>query len=139
VVDDDRLTGVELADRRVVAQTALFVRPDNCPHDDRLLAGLGCELKAGLPLLDGTGGRACPASGRPATWPTQAQVITSTGAGSAAAIAINADPVQEDIDRAVAHLVRTHRTRDPKRVVLSQQGHASEAPVADDSLRPLRV
>jgi thioredoxin reductase len=34
VVEDDRLTGVELADGRVVARTAVFVRPGNRPHDD---------------------------------------------------------------------------------------------------------
>jgi thioredoxin reductase len=104
VVDDDRLTGVELTDGRVVARTAVFVRPGNRPHDDGLLAGSGCELKAGFPLVDGTG-----LTGVPGVWTAgnvadpRAQVITSAGAGSAAAIAINADLVQEDVDRAVAH------------------------------------
>ena len=42
VVEDDRLTGVELIDGRVVARTAVFVRPGSLPHDDGLLAGLGC-------------------------------------------------------------------------------------------------
>ncbi len=105
VVEDDRLTGVELADRRVVARTAVFVRPGNRPHDDGLLAGLGCDLTAGFPLVDGTGLTSVPgvwAAGNVAD--PRAQVITSAGAGSAAAIAINADLVQEDVDRAVAHL-----------------------------------
>jgi NADPH-dependent glutamate synthase beta subunit-like oxidoreductase len=35
----------------------------------------------------------------------RAQVITAAGAGSAAAIAIDADLVQEDVDLAVDHLV----------------------------------
>ena len=95
VVEDDRLTGVELADGRVVARTAVFVRPGNRPHDDGLLAGLGCELKAGFPLVDGTGLTSVPgvwAAGNVAD--PRAQVITSAGAGSAAAIAINADLVR---------------------------------------------
>ena len=71
VVEDDRLTGVELTDGRVVARTAVFVRPGNIPHDDGLLAGLGCELnEAGFPLVDGTGLTSVPGVWRPATWPT---------------------------------------------------------------------
>jgi thioredoxin reductase len=105
VVEEDRLTGVALADGRMVARTAVFVRPGNLPHDDGLLGGLGCELRAGFPLVDGTGLTSVPgiwAAGN-VTDP-RAQVITSAGAGSAAAIAINADLVQEDVDRAVEHL-----------------------------------
>ena len=106
VVEDDRLTGVELTDGRVVARTAVFVRPGNLPHDDGLLAGLGCEPnEAGFPLVDGTGSTSVPgvwAAGNVAD--PRAQVITSAGAGSAAAIAINADLVQEDAERAIADL-----------------------------------
>ena len=106
VVQDDRLTGVELTDGRVVARAAVFVRPGNLPHDDGLLAGLGCERnEAGFPLVDGTGLTSVPgvwAAGNVAD--PRAQVITSAGAGSAAAIAINADLVQEDADRAIADL-----------------------------------
>jgi thioredoxin reductase len=105
VVEDDRLTGVELADGQVVARTAVFVRPGNRPHDDGLLAGLGCELKAGFPVVDATGLTSVPgvwAAGNVAD--PRAQVITSAGAGSAAAIAINADLVQEDVDRAVLNI-----------------------------------
>ena len=113
VVEDDRLTGVELADGRVVARTAVFVRPGNLPHDDGLLAGLGCELnEAGFPLVDGTGLTSVPgvwAAGNVAD--PRAQVITSAGAGSAAAIAINADLVQEDVNRAVTHLVSADACR----------------------------
>ena len=104
VVEDDRLTGVELTDGRLVARTAVFVRPGNLPHDDGLLAGLGCERnEAGFPLVDGTGLTSVPgvwAAGNVAD--PRAQVITSAGAGSAAAIAINADLVQEDAERAIA-------------------------------------
>ncbi len=106
VVEDDRLTGVELTDGRVVARTAVFVRPGNLPHDDGLLAGLGCERnEAGFPLVDGTGLTSVPgvwAAGNVAD--PRAQVITSAGAGSAAAIAINANLVQEDAERAIADL-----------------------------------
>jgi len=106
VVEDDRLTGVELTSGQVVARAAVFVWPGNRPHDDGLLAGLGCELKAGFPLVDSTGLTSVPgvwAAGNVAE--PRAQVITSAGAGSAAAITINADLVQEDVDLAVAHLV----------------------------------
>jgi len=105
VVEDDRLTGVELADGRVVARTAVFVRPGNRPHDAGLLAGLGCKLKAGFPLVDGTG-----LTSVPGVWAAgnvvdpRAQVVTSAGAGSATAIAINADLVQDDVERAVKGL-----------------------------------
>ncbi len=103
VVEDDRLTGVELADGRVVARSAVFVRPGNLPHDDGLLVDLGCELnEAGFPLVGATG-----LTSTFGVWAAgnvvdpRAQVITSAGAGSAAAIAINADLVQEDIERVV--------------------------------------
>ena len=106
VVQDDRLTGVELTDGRVVARTAVFVRPGNLPHDDGLLAGLGCERnEAGFPLVDGAGLTSVPgvwAAGNVAD--PRAQVITSARAASAAAIAINADLVQEDAERAIADL-----------------------------------
>jgi thioredoxin reductase len=103
VVEDDRLVGVELLDGRVIARTAVFIRPHNVPHADGLLAGLGCEL-------DAAGFVAVDASGRTTTagvWAAgnvvdaRAQVITSAGAGSAAAIALNADLVQADVERAV--------------------------------------
>ena len=102
VVEDDRLTGVELTDGRVIARTAVFVRPGNVPHADGLLAGLGCEVdEAGFVTVDATG-RTSTAG----VWAAgnvvdpRAQVITAAGAGSAAAIAINADLVQEDVERA---------------------------------------
>ena len=47
VVEADRLTGVELTDGRVIARTAVFIRPGNVPHADGLLAGLGCERRRG--------------------------------------------------------------------------------------------
>jgi len=36
-VDDDHLTGVELAGGRIVSRTAVFVRPGNLPHDSPVI------------------------------------------------------------------------------------------------------
>ena len=101
VVEHDRLTGVELTDGRVIARTAVFIRPANVPHADGLVASLGCDVDAaGFVTVDGTG-----QTSTPGVWAAgnvvdpRAQVITSAGAGSAAAIAINADLVEDDIDR----------------------------------------
>jgi thioredoxin reductase len=103
VVEDDRLTGVELVDGSLVERAAVFIRPDIAPHTDGLLSGLGCELdQAGFVVVDGTGATSAPgvwAAGNAAD--PRAQVITAAGAGSAAAIAINADLVQDDVERAV--------------------------------------
>lgn len=103
VVEDDRLTGVELADGRIVGCSAVFVRPVNTPHPDGLLASLGCDVdEAGFVLVDGTG-----ATSTAGVWAAgnvvdpRAQVITSAGAGSAAAIAINTDLVRDDVVDAV--------------------------------------
>jgi thioredoxin reductase len=104
VIQGDRLRGVELAEGRVIDRTAVFVRPDIVPHADGLLAGLGCERdEAGFVIVDRTGATSTAgvwAAGN-ATDP-RAQVITAAGAGSAAAIAINADLVHDDVERAVA-------------------------------------
>ena len=99
VVEDDRLTGVGLSDGRVIARTAVFIRPVNLPHDDGLLARLACETnEAGFVEVDATGRTSAAgvwAAGN-VTDP-RIQVITAAGAGSAAAIAINADLVDDDI------------------------------------------
>jgi thioredoxin reductase len=103
VVEADRLRGVELSDGQVVARAAVFVRPGNVAHDDGLLTGLGCDTNdAGFVTVDATGQtdvRGVWAAGNVVD--PRAQVITAAGAGSAAAIAINADLVQEDL-----HLAR---------------------------------
>jgi thioredoxin reductase len=103
VVEDDRLTGVALTDGRVVARAAVFIRPGNVPHADGLIAGLGCEVdESGFVRVDGVGRTS--ASG---VWAAgnvvdpRAQVITAAGAGSATAIAINADLVEEDVGNAL--------------------------------------
>ncbi len=103
VVEDDRLGGVELTDGRLVARTAVFVRPGMHPHPDGLLAGLGCQVDdTGFVVTDRTGLTSSPgvwAAGNAAD--PRAQVITAAGAGSAAAIAINNDLVLSDTDRAL--------------------------------------
>jgi thioredoxin reductase len=102
VVEDDRLTGVELDGGRIVPRTAVFVRPGFVPHDT-LLTDLGCAVQeTGWVAVDPTGRTSVPgvwAAGN-ATNP-RAQVITAAGEGSAAAIALNNDLVDEDAQFAV--------------------------------------
>ena len=102
VLDDDRLVGVRTDDGCVVARDALFVPPRFVPHD-QLLVGLGCAVSQdGWVATDGTGRTSVPgvwAAGNVVD--PRAQVITAAGAGSAAAIAINADLVDDDVRRAV--------------------------------------
>ena len=104
VVKSDELVGVELVGGRIVPRTAVFVRPGNSPHQDGLLPGLKCELdEDGFPVVDRTGRTSVHgvwAAGNAAD--PRAQVITSAGAGSAAAIAINADLIHEDVRLALA-------------------------------------
>ncbi|MEZ5177635.1 MAG: NAD(P)/FAD-dependent oxidoreductase [Acidimicrobiales bacterium] len=104
VVEGDRLAGVELEDGRTVRRTAVFVRPRIVPHADGLLAGLGCDVEpSGFVATDRMGATSVPgvwAAGNVAD--PRAQVITAAGAGSAAAIAINADLVTADVARSVA-------------------------------------
>ena len=81
------LTGVELADGRLVARTALFVRPVPAPADDALLTRLGCDVDAdGCAVVD--------AGGRTSVFGVWAagnvvnpflSVIASAGAGAMAA------------------------------------------------------
>jgi thioredoxin reductase len=99
VVEQDRLTGVALTDGRIIARAAVFVRPLITPHADDLLAGLGCDLDAaGFAVVDSGGQTSIPGVwGAGNAVDPRAQVITAAAAGSAAAIAINADLVQEDI------------------------------------------
>jgi thioredoxin reductase len=102
VVEDDRLTGVELEDGRVVPRDAVFVRPRLVPHDS-LLVALDCAVdEQGWVVTDPTGRTSVAgvwAAGNAAN--PRAQVITAAGEGSAAAIALNADLVDEDVRNAV--------------------------------------
>ena len=102
VVGNDRLHGVELAGGTVIARTAVFVRPRLVP-DAGLLTGLGCAVDAdGWVVQDPVGRTSVPGvwvAGNAAD--PRAQVITAAGQGSAAAIALNADLVDEDVQRAL--------------------------------------
>jgi len=103
-VDDDRLTGVELESGQIVPRTAVFVRPRLVPQDS-LLTGLGCATHDnGWVVTDATGGTSVTgvwAAGNAIN--PRAQVITAAGEGSAAAIAINNDLVEEDVADAVTN------------------------------------
>ena len=105
-VVDDALAGVELVDGRVVPRRAVFIRPANRLHAADLVAGLGCELdELGFVAVDRSGRTSVPgvwAAGNVVD--PRVQVITAAGMGSAAAIAINADLVAEDVDAAVPSL-----------------------------------
>jgi thioredoxin reductase len=103
VVTNDHLQGVRLVDGRTVARRALFIRPPLRAHVNGPAAALGCELlEDGLVRADASGRTSVPgvwAAGN-ATNP-RAQVITAAGEGSAVAIAINTELVQDDVDTAV--------------------------------------
>lgn len=98
IVDADRLTGLELADGEVLHRDAIFVPPRFVPNSD-LLISLGCTVDTdGWVTADATGRTSLPG-----VWVAgnvrnpRAQVITAAGEGSSAAIAINADLVDEDV------------------------------------------
>ena len=60
VVEDDKVTGVELVDGRVVPRTAVFVRPRMVPDND-VLTGLGCAIDDnGWVVADATGRTSVP-------------------------------------------------------------------------------
>ena len=102
VVEDDVLTGVSMADGSLIPRQVLFVQPRLVPHGE-LLAGLGAELDQDGWATTGPAGTTTV----PGVWVAgnvanpRAQVITAAGEGSAAAIAINADLVDEDVRVAV--------------------------------------
>ncbi len=102
LVDGDRLSGVEMDDGRVIPRAALFVPPRFVPNNDLLLR-LGCVTdEDGWPVRDPSGRTTVPGvwvAGNLAN--ARAQVITAAGEGSAAAIALNADLVDEDVRDAV--------------------------------------
>jgi thioredoxin reductase len=104
VIEADHLTGVELESGRFVPRAALFVRPRFVPNDD-LLTALGCVTDDnGWVVTDTTGLTSVPgvwAAGNAVN--PRAQVITAAGEGSAAAIALNNDLVDEDLTIAVSH------------------------------------
>jgi thioredoxin reductase len=103
VVGNDQLQGVELGGGTVIARTAVFVRPRFVPNGG-LLTGLGCAVDEDGWVVHDPVGRTSVAgvwvAGNAAD--PRAQVISAAGQGSAAAIALNADLVDEDVRRALA-------------------------------------
>ena len=105
IVDEDRLTGVALDGDRTVPRDAVFVPPRFIPNNDLLIA-LGCQVDDARVGGQGRHRRAppCPVCGWPATSPTRAPRSSRPRAkGSTAAIAINADLVEDDVRDAVQH------------------------------------
>ena len=98
VVTDDELTAIQLDDGRAIPRDVLFMRPSLRARPDGVAAGLGCEHRDGLLQTDAEGRTNVPGvwaagnAGNP-----RAQVITAAGEGSAVAIAINNELVQEDV------------------------------------------
>jgi thioredoxin reductase len=107
VVDNDRLHGVDLVGGTVIPRTAVFVRPRFVPNAE-LLTSLGCAMDEHGWVVHDPAGRTTVAgvwvAGNAAD--ARAQVISAAGEGSAAAIALNADLVDEDVKCALAD----HRT-----------------------------
>jgi thioredoxin reductase len=105
--DDDRLRGVQMDDGGVVPRDALFIPPQFVPNSVLALS-LGCQIEGdGWVVVDSTGRTSVPgvwAAGNVVD--PRAQVITAAGAGSAAAIAINADLVDDDVRTALRDLDR---------------------------------
>jgi len=102
VIDDDRLRGVQMDDGCVVPRDAFFVPPRFVPNS-ALLVSLGCDVYGdGWAMADKVGRTSVPgvwAAGNVVD--PRAQVITAAGAGSATAIALNADLVDDDVRNAV--------------------------------------
>jgi thioredoxin reductase len=101
-VQDDRLCGVMVAGVGLVRRDAVFVAPHFVPNS-RHLVELGCAVDDhGWVAVDRTGRTTAPgvwAAGNVVN--PRAQVVTAAGEGSAAAIALNAHLVEEDVRDAV--------------------------------------
>jgi thioredoxin reductase len=95
-VQDDQLKGVVVDGVGLVRRDALFVAPRFVPSSDLLLQ-LGCDVDPnGWVVVDSTGRTSVPgvwAAGNAVN--PRAQVISAAGEGSAAAIALNNDLVEE--------------------------------------------
>ena len=96
-------------DGRVIRRDALFV-PARFVPNNHLITGLGCDVDAdGWVTADRTGRTSVPG-----VWVAgnlvdpRAQVITAAGQGSAAAIAINAALVDDEVRAAVRDLNRSN-------------------------------
>ncbi|MFD6168851.1 NAD(P)/FAD-dependent oxidoreductase [Streptomyces coeruleorubidus] len=105
VVEDDRLTGVRLADRTAHARSVLFVGPRPVPQTG-LLERLGAELHetpfGAYPVVDPTGLTTVPgvwAAGNAIGFAEQ--VVHAASGGYRAAAAIVGDLLMTDLDAAV--------------------------------------
>ena len=103
VVENDRVTGFELADGSVLAADAVFLAPTWVAKDGPLTA-LGCEIgDDGFVKVDTTGRTSVPgvwAAGN-VTSPG-GQGIFAASAGSTAAAMVNADLIEDDVARKLA-------------------------------------
>ncbi|MDR6912395.1 thioredoxin reductase (NADPH) [Rhodococcus fascians] len=103
VVQDGRVTGIQLSDGMVHPRTVVFVGPTFVPNDI-LLMPMGCtRLENGWIATDPTGLTSVDglwAAGNVSDSP--AQLINSAAAGSKAAIAINHYLLELDVTRAVS-------------------------------------
>jgi len=112
--DEHGLRGVQMRDGCVLPVDALFVPPRFVPNSI-LLLGLGCDVDTDGWVTVNTTGR----TSVPGVWAAgnivdpRAQLITAAGAGSAAAVDINADLVDEDVRDAVRDLDQQFATLAP--------------------------
>ncbi|MFF8835356.1 NAD(P)/FAD-dependent oxidoreductase [Streptomyces sp. NPDC015130] len=107
VVEDDRLTGVRLADGRVVDRSVVFVGADRLAPRDGVLRQLGAELGetpfGTFVTVDGTGRTSVPgvwAAGN-VTGPRE-QVVDAVALGHRAGVTINNELLLGDLEDAVA-------------------------------------
>ena len=107
LVEDDQLRGVEMTDGQTVRRDALFIPPRFLPNNEVLIS-LACERDDdGWVIKDATGRTSVPGvwvAGNVAN--PRAQVITAAGEGSSAAIALNADLIDDDVRAAVRNFHR---------------------------------
>jgi thioredoxin reductase len=105
IIEDDRLTGVQLADGTVVPRSAIFVTPRFVANHE-IIARLGADTEH---TVLGTWVKT-DASGRtslPGVWAVgnvadvAAFVVEAAAAGARAAAAVNGDLVEEDVTRAL--------------------------------------
>ena len=115
LIGDDRLDAVQLTDGSSIPRAALFIRPALHARDDSLITSLGFEVdESGLAKVDATGRTTVSgvwAAGNASN--PRAQVITAAGEGSAAAIDINNDLVEEDVREARQSLTTSARAATP--------------------------
>ncbi|MBC2902630.1 NAD(P)/FAD-dependent oxidoreductase [Streptomyces cupreus] len=105
LVEDDRLTGVRLADGSAHAREVLFVAPRAVPQTD-LLQRLGAELNetpfGAYPVVDPTGLTSVPgvwAAGNAMGFAEQ--VVNAAAGGYRAAATLNGELLMSDLDTAV--------------------------------------